>query len=165
MFDDLETAEGKTEGIQEAGDEDKSSLPPYRWAHIPALFVFGVLILALHRNPWGWQIAIGGAYTVYVFWFALSYGLKDTDDLFGDSQAVRYVAKLLIPHVLVLAFIVLGVTEWFHLKSMLPNWATHEGRKGSFWDMFGWLVLICAGIAQGFWMGGLVKRRFAEVDD
>lgn len=164
MFDDLETAKQKTEADQNLEENDSSS-SAYRWAHFPAMLVFGALIIPLHRNPWGWQIAIASGYTVYVFWFALGLGLKSSDDFFGDSRVPRYAAQLLIPHVLIVAALVAGVTEWFHLKAMLPDWATHEGRKESLWDLFGWLALAVAGIAQGFWMGGKIKRRFADLDD
>lgn len=158
MFDDLETAEQATESDQ---DDDKSASAAYRWAHFPALLVFGLLIIPLHSHPWGWQIAIAGGYTVYVFWFALGLGLKSSDDLFGDSQVQLCVAKLLVPHGLILVLIVLGVTEWLHLKPILPDWATHEGHKESFWDLFGWILVAVAAIWQGFWMGGKIKRRFS----
>ena len=160
MFDELDTAEQETESDGK-NDEPAS----YRWAHFPALLVFGLLILLLHRIACGWQIAIGGGYTVYVFWFALGLGLKNSDDLFGDSEVQLYVAKLLVPHALILALIILGVTEWFHLKPTLPDWATHEGRKGSLWDLLGWFTLGIAGVWQGFWMGGKIKRHFADHED
>ena len=161
MFDDLNTAEQRTDPDQ---DDDKSASAAYRWAHFPALLVFGLLILPLHRYAWGWQVAVAGGYTVYVFWFALGLGLKDTDDLFGDSEVQLYVAKLLLPHALILILIVLGVTEWFHLKPMLPDWVTHEGRKESIWDFLGWIVLGVAAVGQGFWMGGKLKR-FRRLED
>lgn len=162
MFDDLETA---TKEIQTADDQDRPSSQAYRWAHIPAFLTFLLLIVSLHRYRWGWQIAVGVGYTVYVFWFAFGFVLKDADDLFGDSRVPKYAAKLLIPHALIVAAIIAGVTEWFHLKPMLPDWMTHEGRKESLWDLFGWLLLGGAGIWQGFWMGKKLKRRFSNSED
>ena len=162
MFDDLDTAEQKTEAGTDPADDSSSGA--YRWAHFPAMLVFGALMIPLHRHPWGWQIAIASGYTVYVFWFALGFGLKNSDDFFGDPRVPRYAAQLLIPHALILAALVAGVTEWFHLKPILPAWVTHEGRKESCWDLLGWLVLTVAGIAQGFWMGGKIKRRFEDVE-
>jgi hypothetical protein len=145
--------------------ETKSSIGLERWAHFPALLVFGLLILPLHSYPWGWQIAIAGGYTVYVFWFALGSGKKDLDDLTGDTLILRKIASQLLPHLLVLVIILAGVSEWFHLRPLLPSWVTHEGRKGSFWDLLGWLLLAIAGIAQGFWMAGKIKSRFGESED
>lgn len=159
MFDDLETAETKTE------DEERPSSQLYRWAHFPGLLVFGLLILPLHRHPWGWQIAIACGYSVFVFWFAFGSVLNDADDFFGDPRVLRYGARLLIPHLLVLAPLIAGVTLWFRLKPMLPEWVTHEGSKGSFWMLFGWIVLIAAGMTQGFWMAGKLKRRFQQAED
>ena len=165
LFDDLDTAEQKTEDGQEPEDDNGSSSGAYRWAHFPAMIVFAALIIPLHRHPWGWQIAIASGYTVYVFWFALGLGVKNSDDFFGDSQVPLYTAKLLIPHTLILIMIVLGVSEWFHLKTVVPSWVTHEGRKESIWDLFGWLLLAGAGIWQGFWMGNKIKHRFSEPED
>jgi hypothetical protein len=166
MFDDLETAENKTEEPQTPEeDEDASSSQLYRWAHFPALLVFAVLIIPLHRHPWGWQIAIAGGYTAYVFWFAFGSVLNSADDFFGDSRVPKYAVELLLPHALILALVVLGVTEWFHLKPLLPEWVTHEGRKGSLWMLFGWLLLASAGIWQGSWMAKKIKRRFKETAD
>ena len=110
MFDDLDTAENRTEV------EEKSSITLERWAHFPAFLVFGALILPLHSYPWGWQIAIAGGYTVYAFWFALGSGKKDLDDLTGDTLILRKIGSQLLPHLLILVFVVAGVSEWFHLR-------------------------------------------------
>ena len=166
MFDDLETAERKTDDEQTpAGGENKPSPQLYRWAHFPALLVFGVFFLLFRHHPWRWQIAIGSAYTVYVYFFAFGSVLRDLDDFFGDPRVPRFASKLLIPHALILALIACGIFEWFHLKPILPDWVTHEGRKGSLWMLFGWLVLAFCGIAQGSWMAGKIKRQFGEPDD
>ena len=126
MFEDADVEQRETE------DEDKSSIALERWAHFPAMAVFGALILPLHSHPWGWQIAIAGGYTVYVFWFALGSDKQDLDDITGDSLLLRKIASQLLPHLLILVFVVAGVTEWFRLRPVLPTWVTHEGRKGSF---------------------------------
>jgi len=166
MFDDLDTAERKTEGDpRSVHSEVKSSSRLYRWAHFPAMLAFGLLFILFRNHPWRWQIAIDGAYTVYVFFFALGAGLQSLDDLFGDSRVSRSVAKLLIPHILILALVTVGVTSWFHLRPTLPEWATHEGRKGSLWDYCGWIILAVAGIWQGIWMGGKIKLEFGAAED
>jgi hypothetical protein len=166
MFDDLDTSERKTEDEQTpADDESKSSSGLYRWAHFPAILAFGILFLLFRGHPWRWHIAIGGGYTVYVFFFAITAGLKDSDDFFSDSRALGYVATLLIPHVLGLTMLMVAVTCWFSLKPTLPSWVTQEGRKGSFWDLLGWLVLAITCVDQGFWMAGKIKRRFGKPAD
>jgi hypothetical protein len=161
MFDDLDTAERKTD--DDSTSEKSSQL--YRWAHIPAILVFGILIILFHGHPWSWQLAIGGGYTGYVFFFAFGSVFKNSDDFFGDSRAPKYFVKLLIPHLLILVLITAGVMMWFHLRPLLPLWLTHEGRKESLWDLLGWLLLVGAGILQGFWMAGLIKRRFRDQED
>jgi hypothetical protein len=166
MFDDLETAESKIEGLPAPGDDASESSPQlYRWAHFPAMLAFVVLILPFHGHRWGWQIAIAGAYTVYVFFFAFGSVFQSVGDFFGDPRVSRYAARLLMPHVLVLALIVSGVTWWFHLKPLLPAWATHEGRRPSLWFYCGALLLALAGIAQGAWMAGRMKRRFGPTKE
>jgi hypothetical protein len=157
---DLKGSESLEEPSSDGTDEPQSSL--YRWAHFPAGLVFAILIIPLHRFHWGWQIAIAGGYTVYVFWFAFGMVLRNADDFFGDPRVPKFAAELLLPHAFMLVFVVLGVTEWFHLKPILPAWATHEGRRGSLWMQFGFLTLAGAGIAEGFWMGKKVKQRFKE---
>lgn len=154
MFDDLETAERRTDRTNQSG----TSVGLERWAHFPALAVFGLLILPLQSDPWGWQIAIAAGYTVYVFWFALGSGAKDLDDLLGDSRSLQSAARLLLPHLLALALVIFGVTWWFRLRPLLPDGLTHEGRRGSFWDLIGWLVLALAAIAQGSWMARKINR-------
>lgn len=164
MFDDLDTAERKTEDEQTSADGENHSPGLYRWAHFPAGLAFGILIILFHGHPWSWQLAIGGGYTVYVYFFAFGSVLWDFDDLFGDPRVPRSAARLLIPHLLILLPLVAGVTLWFHLRPMLPDWATHEGRRGSFWDVTGWVMLAVAGIAEGFWMAGKLKHWFREPD-
>jgi hypothetical protein len=145
--------------------EKEPSFPLYRWAHIPALLAFGILFILLRGQAWRWQIAIGGSYTIYVFLFAVGSVLRNWDDFFGDSRVPSFVARMLIPHVFFLALIISGVTLWFYLKPMLPPWLTEEGRKGSLWDLCGWLALAIAGIVQGTWMAKKAKRQFAEPED
>jgi hypothetical protein len=159
MFDDADLDRPVTE------DNKKSSVTLERWAHFPAMLVLGILMLLFHRSPWGWQISITGSYTVYVFWFALGNDKQSFDDIAGDTLLFRKIASQLLPHLFILVLVVAGVTEWFRLLPILPPGLTDEGRKGSLWDMFGWLALGCSGIAQGFWMSARIKRQFPEPDD
>jgi len=159
MFEDIETE------AQPREVEKKSSWWLGPWAHFPAGIVFCLLYFPTKDHFWSWYAAIAGSYTVYVFCRAFGCAFKDSDDLFGNSQVPRYLAKLLIPHALILALILLGVSVWFDLRSLLPDWMTHEGRRESPWDLFGWLVLAGAGIWQGFWMTGKLKHRLEEAED
>jgi hypothetical protein len=158
MFDDLETAEAKTE-------ESGTSSNLYRWAHFPALLVLGIFMLLLHSYSWGWEVAIACSYTVYVYLFSFGQVLRDADDFFGDSRVSRYALELLPMHFLALALLIPGVWLWFHLRPSLPGWVTQEGRKGSFWDLLGWWVLAISAVAQGYWMARRIKRRFGECED
>ena len=166
MFEDSLGVGDPTEGGQKSSEgEEKSSIGLERWAHFPALLAFGLLMLLFHSYSWSWQVSIAGGYTVYVFWFALGSDKKDLDDLTGDVLALRKIGSCLLPHLLVLVLILAGVSQWFHLRPVLPSWVTHEGRKGSFWDLFGWLALALAGIAQGSWMAARIKRQFGESEN
>lgn len=161
----IDLASPKANEQTSSDDEKRSSPGLYRWAHFPAILAFGILFILLRGQPWRLQIAIGGAYTVYVFFFAFGSVLQDLDDFFGDPRVPRYATKLLIPHVFFLTAVISGVTLWFYLRPMLPPWLTQEGRKESLWDLCGWLVLAVAGRVQGSWMASRIKRRFAESQD
>jgi hypothetical protein len=166
MFEDSDSTVKHTDVAAPLTDDENQ--PPselYRWAHFPAGLAFGILIILFSGNPWRWQIAIAGGYTVYAFFFAFGSVLRNADDFLGDPRVPQYALKLMIPHILILTLVVSGVSLWFHLIPLLPSWVTSEGRKGSLWDLFGWLVLIGAGIRQGSWMAGKIKKRFAESED
>ena len=136
-----------------------------RWAHFPAGLVFGLLFILFSGHPWRWFIAIDGAYTVYVFGLAIGSIIKDMDDLFGDPQIAKAALRLLIPHAAALAALTGGISLWFHLRTLLPSWMTHEGRKESLWDLLGWLALAVLGISQGIWMAEKMKRRLGKPQD
>lgn len=163
MSDDFIDLNSRTVAEHESAEESASrSYGLGRWAHFPAMLAFGLLFVLLRGHPWSWYVAIDVAYTVYVFGFAIGSVIKDLDDLLGDPAMLQYAAKLLIPHAVVLAFLTFLVAMWFHTGAALPLWATTEGRKGSFWDLFGWLALAVAGVTQGIWMAGKFQRRFGK---
>lgn len=130
-----------------------------------AAVAFGLLFLPFKDHPWSLYVAVAGSYSVLVFGLAFGSAFEDADDFFGNSQVPRYIAKLLIPHALILALIALGVSRWLYLRPTLPSWVTQEGRRGSFWDLCGWLSLGIAGVWQGLWMAGRIKRRFEGPED
>jgi hypothetical protein len=162
MFDGPVSENKAEEALDPQGEKQTTSAGLERWAHFPGLLVFGLLIIPLHRYPWGWHVAIAGGYTVCVFWFALGSGKKDLDDIFGDQDTPRKVRMLIVPHIIVLAILLWAVSEWFHLKRLLPSWATQEGRRGSLWLQFGFLSLAIAAVAQGFWMAKKIQLKFPD---
>jgi hypothetical protein len=42
---------------------------------------------------------------------------------------------------------------------------THAGCKQSLWNFLGWLALAAAGITQGIWAAGKIKRRLGKPQD
>jgi hypothetical protein len=100
-----------------------------------------------------------------VFWFALGSGKKGLDDLTGDTLLLRKIASQLLPHLLVLVFVVSGVTAWFRLRPLLPAWAIEEGRRPSLWFYFGLITLAIGGYAEGLWFAKRIRRKFADPDD
>jgi hypothetical protein len=166
VFEDSLGIEDQTEDDPKRSEGDeKPSWWVGRWAHVLALPVFCIVYFPFQKYPWAWHVAIASSYSVFVFCRAFGTTLGDADDFFGNSKVPRLLANLVIPHVLILALIVLGVSLWFHLKPNLPSWVTHEGRKGSLWDLCGWLLLAGAGIWQGSWMAAWIKRHLNERDD
>jgi hypothetical protein len=164
MFDSLPDAEDE-DGAQTDEGPEGSGGGILRAPHIPAVVAFCLLYFPLKSYAWSCYLAVGTAFTLFVFWFALGSRLNDLDDFFGDSAVPKYAAKLLIPHSVVLGLVLVRVFSWFHLKPELPEWVTYEGRKGSFWEFLGWLSLLAAAFAEGFWMAGKVKRRFEATED
>jgi hypothetical protein len=166
MFEDsLDTKDQTSEGRESAEEPGTASYGLGRWAHFPAGLVFGILFVVLSGHPWRWYVAIDGAYTVCVFGFAIGSVIKDLDDFFGSAEIQRCAARLLIPHIPVLAVLTYGTFLWFHLNTILPSWLTQEGRKGSLWEILGWLALAVAGVTQGIWMSRRIKRQLGRRTD
>ena len=116
-------------------------------------------------HSWSWYLVIGGAYTVLVFFLALGSIFKDSDDLFGSSELIKYLPTMLLLHAFPLVVLLSGVFLWFQLKRDLPEWATHDGSRGSLWYLLGCLVMACVSVGEGVWMAGKVKRRFGSRED
>ena len=75
------------------------------------------------------------------------------------------MATLLLPHVLILALVMLAAYFWLHLIPTLPSWITVEGRKGSLWELCGALAAAIAGISEGGWMAGKIRHRLGKSED
>jgi hypothetical protein len=163
MPDDLIDMESSNpDQFESAEQAATSSYGLGRWAHFPAMGVFGILFVLMHDHPWRWYVAIDGAYTVYVFGFAIGSIIKDFDDFFGSPEIQRCALKQMIPHVPILAVLNFGIFLWFHLNTILPALMTTEGRKESLFEFLGWVVLAAAGITQGIWMAKRIKSQLNE---
>jgi hypothetical protein len=167
MFDDLDTAEQKTEGEQKrsAEDDDKPILGLSRWSHVIAGLLFCVLYFPFKSHSWSLYVAIACAYSACAFAIALGLALENLDDIFGDPRIARYVATLLVPHVPLLGLIILCTYLWLYLNGVLPTWATLWGRRPSLWSVCGMIVFWFAGTREGIWMAGKIKRRLKETED
>jgi hypothetical protein len=167
VFDDLSKPEDPTEDGKESTEMKDSGTRSFsRWFALIALLVFFLIYLPFRSHPWSWFAAIACSYTVAVLGIALDsvFDFADADDFFGDSRIPRYVAMLLLPHALVLVPIMLGAYFWLYLTPVLPHWVTVEGRKGSFWDLLGLLLVSIAAILEGTSLGSWTKRRFRKVE-
>jgi hypothetical protein len=59
MPDDFIDLNSRPVGEHESAEESAShSYGLGRWAHIPAMVVFGLLFILLHGHPWRWYVAI-----------------------------------------------------------------------------------------------------------
>jgi cell division protein FtsW (lipid II flippase) len=90
MFDDLDTAERKTDDEQTPADgEGKTSWWIGRWAQVIAGLVFCLLYFPFKDRFWSWQVAITLTYVVFMFCCTCGLAFKDSDDFFGNSEVQR----------------------------------------------------------------------------
>lgn len=162
MFDDLSSLDNETEKASDEKDEPSRWLS--RWSHVFAALAFCLLYFPLTDHPWCLYIAIAGSFSVFVFAIALGLGLDTADVFFGDPQVTKYVAIMLLPHILVLILIMSATYLWLRVESVLPLWAT-ESRRLPLWDLVGLVVFYLAGTREGIWMGAKIKRQFQTPDD
>ncbi|MGD1062758.1 MAG: hypothetical protein ABR860_05805 [Terracidiphilus sp.] len=163
MFDDLDTAEKKTEDEQTSPEDEKEShwwIGP--WAHVIAILIFCLLYFPFKDRFWSWQVAITVAYVVFMLCCTCGMSFKDADDFFGNLQVPRYMGGLLARQVLILALVSLGLYLWRYCEPMLPAWVTYEGRRMSLWDYFGIIVVYILAVREASWMTKKIKARFAE---
>jgi hypothetical protein len=166
MFEDSSSLENQAQETQKPSEEEgQPSRWLSRWSHVIAGLVFCLLYFPFQSHPWCWPVAIAGSYTVFAFAIALGLAFDNTDDFFGDPRAPKNVAKLLMPHTLILALIILAAYLWLRLKSILPPWITHESHRGSWWDLCLLLLVWFAGTREGVWMAGRIKSGLPERED
>jgi hypothetical protein len=166
MFDGLSSRENQTEDAQKLPEEeDKPARSLSRWSHVIAGLIFCLLYLPFRDRPWSWPVAISVSYSVFVFAIALGLSLNDGADFFGDPLVPEYVAKLLLPHALILAPVTLLAYLWLRAIPILPHWLNVEGHYGSTWQLCGIVFFWFAGTREGIWLSGRIKRRVAECAD
>lgn len=165
MFDDLDTAEKKTEIEQTPAEDEKEShwwIGP--WAHVIAGVVFCLLYFPLKDRFWSWQVAITVSYVVFVLCCACGLSFKDADDFLGNLQVPLYMGELLIRQIAVLTLVSVGAYVWFRLRTVLPAWAT-QGRRLPLWDLCGIVLAYWVAIREASWMADRIKRRFRETEN
>jgi hypothetical protein len=131
-------------------------------AHLIAGVVFCLLYFPFKGHSWSWQLAITLSYVVFMLCCTCGLAFKDADDFFGNLQVPRYIAALLIRQVFVLMLISLAAYLWIRLQTVLPGWATHEGRRMSLWDLLGIVLVYLVAINEASWMAAKIKQRLGE---
>jgi len=128
---------------------------------LTAAVVFSVLFFPFKGEPWSLPAAILASYSAFVL--GLAFG--DAKDYLERVEIQREARRLLPIHAFVLLIAFAAITVWVRLQPLLPEGLTHQYRKGSFWDLALELPLIIAGVCQGFWMRGIMKRALKDSDD
>jgi hypothetical protein len=166
MFDDLDTAESKTEISQNRfEDEQRSSWWIGRWAHVISIAVFGLVYVPFDDYAWNWQVAITVAYIVFMLCCTCGLAFKDSDDLLGSPEVQGYMAKLLVRQSIILVLVSLGLYLWRYVIPMLPLWLTYRGRKMSLWDYGGIILTYFVAVKEASWMSARIKSKFPETED
>jgi hypothetical protein len=166
MFDDLETAESKTEEISQNSSEDQQTSSWWigRWSHVIAGVVFCLLYFPFDGYSWSWQVAITVAYIVFMLCCTCGMAFKDSDDFFGSFTVQEYMAKLLVRQILVLALVSLALYLWRYFIPQLPTWLTARGRRMSLWDYCGLILTYVVAVREASWMAAKIKRQFPVLD-
>jgi hypothetical protein len=162
MFEDSLGAEKQTEDGQSSSEgNERSSWWIGRWAHVIAGLSFCLLYFPFQNHSWSWLVAITLTYIVFMFCCTCGLAFQDSDDFFGNLQVSGFMAMLLMRQVFVLLLIILGAYLWLRLKTILPAWATHEG-KVPLWDYCGLMLFYWAAVQEAKWMSKRIKLRFSE---
>ena len=162
MFDESSESEDTEERAEE---EEKPARNWSRWSHVIAGVIFCLLYFPFRGHPWCWPVAVAVSFSVFVFAIGLGLSLDDSVDLFGDARIPEYVARLLLPHALILTPVTLVAYLWVRIMPVLPSWMTSEvPRYGSFWQLCGLVLFWFVGTREGIWLSGKIKRHRAELD-
>jgi hypothetical protein len=164
MSDDLSNLAGQSEGLQESSEKEEWP-PRSRWCALIASLAFLVTYFPLRHHSWIVPISVAVSYSVMVFAIALGFSMRDADDFLGDPRVPRYTATLLLPHAPLLALITLAAWLWLRAIPTLPPWWNTETHYGSPWQLFGMIVMVLAGVREGNWMAGKIRRQFTESDN
>jgi hypothetical protein len=165
MFDEFSQDENPQETSEESEDEEKPARSWSRWSHVIAGLTFCLLYFPFRDRPWSWPVAVAVSYSAFVFAIGLGLSLDDSVDLFGDPRVPEYVARLLLPHALILAPVTFVAYLWVRAVPVLPHWITSEApRYGSVWQLCGLVLFWFVGVKEGLWLSGKIKRHRAELD-
>lgn len=166
MFDHLPSLEKPGEAAREpSAPNDEPAEPRTNYSALLAVVVFCLLYFPIHRRPWGWPLSVAVSWSTVAFGCAFFYGLDYADDFFGDSRVPKYVAKLLLPHLLILIPVTYLAWLWLRATPFLPHWLTVTGRKGSLWELCGILLASYAAFREGVWPAGKIRRHNAEAQE
>jgi len=166
MFDDLDTAESKTDETRSPSDaEQKSHWWIGPWAHVIAGMVFCVTYFPFDQYVWSWQVAVTLAYIVFMLCCTCGLAFNDSDEFFGNLQVPEFIGKLLLRQILVLALVSLTAYLWRYSKTILPDWLTEEGRRMSLWDYFGLILFYVIAVREARWMAAKIKRQFPDLEN
>lgn len=167
MFDDLESAENKTEEAKNSsGDKEITSWWIGRWAHVIALLTFCLIYYSFDDRFWSWQVAVTLAYAAFVLCCTCGLSFQDSDDFIGSPEVVRYMAFLLLRQILIIALMSLAAYMWRRLIPVLPGWAnTKAYRNLSLWQVGGALVAYYIAIKEATWMAKRIKQKFPDLKE
>lgn len=163
MFDDLDTAENKTEETEDAEPQSHWWIGP--WAHVIAGLCFCLIYFPFDRYTWSWQAAITIAYIVFMLCCTCGMAFKDSDDFFGNLPVMQFMSKLLVRQTIVLALVSGTAYLWRFSRTVLPGWMTQEGRRMSLWDYFGIILFYVIAVREAKWMADRIKRQVREFEE
>jgi hypothetical protein len=137
LIDLLPDANGPNRG---RGDDPRNKRSSFASSLILATaLIFLIIVFFMMKDR------IGGKQIIAVLLYTYAVLLSATDRFSKPFpwDVDRYRTKFLVLHTIALAIVYGGITFAFAMKSHMPDWFVHEGRKGSILE----LCLILLGTA------------------
>ena len=163
MFDDLDTAENKTDETEDPEPQSHWWIGP--WAHVIAIVVFCLIYFPLDQYSWSWQVAVTIAYIVFMLCCTCGLSFRDSDDFFGNLPVMKFMSKLLVRQTIVLGLVSGTAYLWRVSRTVLPGWMTQEGRRMSLWDYFGIILFYVIAVREAKWMAAKIKLQLSEFEN